>query len=62
MTGQLRFDWGLPRKLRSRLDEINRSMSTYIEDSEISRFNRYEQADTPFAVSNDFLQVMQAGA
>ncbi|MCK7504716.1 MAG: hypothetical protein MZV70_11940 [Desulfobacterales bacterium] len=32
---------GLQEKIDRRLDEINRSMSPYLEDSEISRFNRF---------------------
>ncbi len=41
-----------------RLRQINQSMSTYIADSEISRFNALTQVDAPFAVSGDFLRVM----
>ncbi|MCP4010222.1 MAG: FAD:protein FMN transferase [Proteobacteria bacterium] len=40
------------------LEQINRSMSTYISDSEISRFNN-APVDTSFEVSEDFSQVMQ---
>ncbi len=41
-----------------RLRQINQSMSTYLADSEISRFNAMTQVDAPFAVSADFLRVM----
>ncbi|PAJ73195.1 FAD:protein FMN transferase ApbE [Pseudoalteromonas sp. NBT06-2] len=39
------------------LADINQSMSTYIEDSEISRFNRSE-ANTAFPLSEDFRTVL----
>ena len=52
------------KKLRSgidqRLKQLNRSMSTFQTDSEISRFNRLQSVDTDFAVSGDFLAVMLA--
>lgn len=53
---------GLQEKIDRRLKEINQSMSTYLADSEISKFNRLEKADTRLEVSNDFLQVMRAAA
>lgn len=49
----------LRQKVEARLEEINRSMSTYIADSEISRFNRLEKNGKPFPVSQDFVRVMQ---
>jgi thiamine biosynthesis lipoprotein len=51
----------LKQRIEQRLEQINQSMSTYRSDSEISRFNAMHQSGKPFAVSNDFLQVMQAG-
>jgi thiamine biosynthesis lipoprotein len=51
----------LRQRIEQRLEQINQSMSTYRPDSEISRFNALRQSGKPFAVSNDFLQVMQAG-
>jgi thiamine biosynthesis lipoprotein len=47
-------------KIDQRLAEINRSMSTYQRDSEISRFNRFKKVGQKFKISNDFLQVMKA--
>lgn len=47
-------------RVEERLEQINQSMSTYRPDSEISRFNALSEADTPFAVSPDFLRVMLA--
>jgi thiamine biosynthesis lipoprotein len=52
---------GLKEKIDARLEEINRSMSTYQKDSEISRFNRFKEAGRKFKVSDDFFQVMRAG-
>ncbi len=52
---------GLKKKIDKRLDEINRSMSTYQKDSEISRFNRFKDVGQKFKISNDFFQVMKAG-
>jgi thiamine biosynthesis lipoprotein len=43
----------------ARLDEINRSMSTYLADSEISRFNRLVPVGQKFEISSDFMRVMQ---
>jgi FAD:protein FMN transferase len=46
-----------------RLEQINQSMSTFMKESEISRFNRMTEVGKPFAVSLDFLKVMRvAGA
>jgi len=52
---------GLQVKIDKRLDEVNRSMSTYRKDSEISRFNRLRSIDAGFPVSDGFFQVMQTG-
>ncbi|MEE4355469.1 MAG: FAD:protein FMN transferase [Desulfococcaceae bacterium] len=46
-------------KIRKRLEEINRSMSTYDKESEISRFNRIQDTETKFRISQDFMNVMQ---
>jgi len=50
----------LRQKIEIRLKQINRSMSTYLADSEISRFNRLEKSGEPFPISEDFLRVMDA--
>ena len=50
---------GLQEKIDKRLEDINRSMSTYLPDSEISRFNRFAKAGEKFSVSEDFINVMQ---
>jgi len=41
------------------LEQVNQSMSTFRPDSEISRFNALRAADTPLAISADFLSVMR---
>ncbi|MEC9092235.1 MAG: FAD:protein FMN transferase [Planctomycetota bacterium] len=48
----------LKEKIQKRLAEINDSMSTYREDSEISQFNRQTHSEG-FRVSSDFRQVVQ---
>lgn len=45
-----------------RLEEVNRHMSTWIEDSEISRFNRDAAVGEVFPISPDFHRVMVAAA
>jgi thiamine biosynthesis lipoprotein len=52
---------GLKEKIDARLDEINRVFSTYIKDSEISRFNAWNRAGEKFQVSTDFMKVMRVG-
>lgn len=48
----------LQERIDQRLVQINRSMSTFLDDSEISRFNQWRDTDKPFTVSEDFLKVM----
>ncbi|MEE2642905.1 MAG: FAD:protein FMN transferase [Planctomycetota bacterium] len=43
----------ISKAIEKRLQDINQALSTYLEDSEISRFNRYPSTD-PFAISADF--------
>jgi thiamine biosynthesis lipoprotein len=50
----------LQQHINQRLKQLNRSMSTFQSDSEISRFNRLQSIDTDFPVSQDFLHVMLA--
>jgi thiamine biosynthesis lipoprotein len=52
---------GLKEKIDRRLDAINQVFSTYIKDSEISRFNAFRAAGEKFPVSDDFIQVMKVG-
>ena len=61
VTGDLVRIEGVKEKIDERLAEINRSMSTYQKDSEISRFNRLKIIGQKFKISNDFFKVMKAG-
>ena len=61
VTGDLVSIEGVKEKIDERLVEINRSMSTYQKDSEISRFNRFNKVGEKFKISNDFFQVMRVG-
>lgn len=49
---------GLKKKIDRRLADVNHSMSTYLTDSEISRFNDLKNSDEKFQISEDFFQVM----
>jgi thiamine biosynthesis lipoprotein len=53
---------GLKEKIDQRLKEINQVFSTYIKDSEISRFNAFGVAEEKFAVSDDFIKVMKVAS
>lgn len=52
-----------PEKMQSQLDglliEVNNQMSTYQQDSEISRFNQTKQANQAVEISQDFAKVVQ---
>ena len=48
----------LKRAVESRLKEVNRQMSHYQPDSELSRFNR-APAQEPFPISADFARVLR---
>ena len=61
VTGNLVSIEGVKEKIDERLVEINRSMSTYQKDSEISRFNLFNKVGEKFKISNDFFQVMRVG-
>ncbi len=47
------------RAVEEELDDVNRRMSTYLEDSELSRFNRHRDV-TPFEVSAGLVTVTKA--
>ena len=61
VTGRFKNLGGLKEKIDKRLEKINRSMSTYIKDSEISRFNAFRGIDEKFYISNDFINVITVG-
>jgi len=48
----------LKEDIQKRLDELNQSMSTYIQDSEISKFNALDDPDKVMVISKDFYAVM----
>jgi len=48
----------LKKAIDMRLAEINQSMSTYIKDSEIRRFNAIDTTDKTLTVSRDFYTVL----
>jgi FAD:protein FMN transferase len=48
----------LDAAVNRRLMAINQSMSTYMEDSEISRFNQWADPTKKFPISEDFLKVL----
>jgi thiamine biosynthesis lipoprotein len=48
----------LKEKIDNRLKEINLSMSIFIPDSEISKFNALKDTNKKFYVSDDFMQVI----
>ena len=60
ITGYFSSTSGLKEKIDKQLYAINQSMSTYIVDSEISRFNAIKDTRKKMAISGDFLQVMLA--
>ena len=51
----------LKHQIENRLKDINQSMSTYIETSEISRFNKSTDTTKQHVISDDFLNVMKMG-
>jgi thiamine biosynthesis lipoprotein len=59
VTGASESVNGLKEKIDRHLAEINKVFSTYIKDSEISRFNAVNHAGEKFQVSDDFMQVMR---
>lgn len=58
VTGFFKNARALKDKIDMRLEEINKSMSTYRKDSEISRFNALNQTGEKFYISDDFFNVM----
>ena len=58
VTGFFKNTRALKDKIEMRLDEINKSMSAYRKDSEISRFNALNQPGKKFYISDDFFNVM----
>jgi thiamine biosynthesis lipoprotein len=59
VAGYFKRTSGLQDRIDARLAAINQSMSTYIADSEISRFNRSTITNEPLHVGDDFFQVFR---
>jgi len=55
VTGFFENTKGLKNKVEMRLEQINKSMSTYRKDSEISLFNAFNRIGEKFYISDDFL-------
>lgn len=51
-----------PKDVQKNIDDllkiVNQQMSTYIPNSELSRFNQFKEINTPFAVSEDLAKVV----
>jgi thiamine biosynthesis lipoprotein len=58
VAGYLENTKMLQDEIDMRLDEINKSMSTFRKDSEISRFNALQSVGEKFRISDDFYNVM----
>ncbi len=58
VTGFFKNAEGLKEKIDERLMEINQSMSTYMKESEISKFNAINSTEEKFYISDDFLKVI----
>lgn len=52
-----RFQFLVKKQVDTQLAQLNQSMSTYREDSEISRFNRHDLS--AFDISSDFYEVLE---
>jgi thiamine biosynthesis lipoprotein len=61
ISGYFKSTFRLKAKIDRRLRAINQSMSTYLPQSEISRFNALQSTQEKMAVSNDFFSVLQVG-
>lgn len=61
ITGYFADPDDLQKKIDTRLEEINQSMSTYRPESEISLFNKLS-TDAPMRMSSDFYTVLKVAA
>jgi thiamine biosynthesis lipoprotein len=59
VTGYFQDLSGLRAKIEERLKAVNWSMSNYMNDSEISRFNGFKEVGKQFKISADFFEVMK---
>ncbi len=58
VTGFFKNTKSLREKIELRLEDIDRSMSTFRKDSEISRFNAINRMGEKFFISDDFFKVL----
>lgn len=58
VAGMFTHTANLQKKIDGRLEDINKSMSTFRKDSEISRFNAFQKAGEKFKISDDFYNVL----
>ena len=58
MNNQIRNYQQIEDEITDILEQVNLQMSTYMDDSEISRFNKYKKNDW-FAISDDFATVLK---
>jgi thiamine biosynthesis lipoprotein len=58
VTGYFSSTKDLKDRIDQRLEAINKSMSTFRKDSEISRFNAIQNTGEKFKISDDFFNVM----
>ena len=49
---------GLQKQIDEELEQVNQEMSVYRSDSEISRFNSFNRAGVGFAISENFMEVL----
>lgn len=59
VTGFFGNTKGLKDKVEMRLEQIDKSMSTYRKNSEISLFNAFDRIGEKFYISDDFFNVMK---
>ena len=58
VTGYFNSVSDLKEKIDDKLENINKSMSTFIKDSEISKFNAFNHVEEKFYPSDDFFYIM----
>ncbi|MDD2316351.1 MAG: FAD:protein FMN transferase [Desulfobacterales bacterium] len=56
--GFLQSTGQLEDQISRRLREVNQSMSAFIPESELNRFNNFQKTGEPFHASSDFMKVM----
>jgi thiamine biosynthesis lipoprotein len=62
VTGYFDDTAALEKDIQKRLESVDKSMSTYRKDSEISSFNTFKRVGEKISISNDFYHVMTVAA